>query len=586
MGIAGCVARALIKELKYQPIPETVHLLGRQTIHFDYEFAVNLIKSEGLVPQEVEPGIDQSTLTGKFRREMLGKNDIDDFTFFKMLGAKYIKAIDHCDYEGADVIVDLTRPVQEEHHAIADFIFDGSVMDNIFDPATAFKNVAAMLKPHGRYFGSNMVSNKLGSYAAFSPQYFFDYFAINKFEDAKIYVQDFYRDVNHDARGSVDGEFTVAHVYRFHPGSERSHILGYTGSSGVVGAIIIAEKGVESTFDQIPLQSCYRSDEQWEIFNHQCNRIDMGPRPTQTFGRPLGAKPVMAPGYEYVGSVISNGHYHSVYDPNDVSEPEPLASISASIGPLDHQAESLRYHLRAGLKDMDPNFLPIYESCRQYSMTSAERMYALYQAIHYIAKSDILGDIVECGVWRGGSMMVAAKTLMRLKQCDRKLYLYDTFEGLPKPQDEIDVDMWDQRAIDGWLPKRDSDTSSSWARADLEEVRVNLLATGYPPENIVFVKGMVEDTIPSQIPESIALLRLDTDWYQSTKHEMNHLFPLLEQNGIVIFDDYGHFKGARKAVDEYIAEHKLPILLNRIDYSGRMAIKTFSSKLAAAQLSR
>ncbi len=581
MAIAGYLARALIKELKYKPIPETVHLLGRQTVQFDYDFAVRLIESEGLTVHEVNPGIDESTLTGKYRRDVLGKNDIDDYTFFKMLGAKNIKAIDHSDYEGADVIVDLTKPVPDDQHVIADFIFDGSVMDNIFDPATALKNVAAMLKPNGRYFGTNMVSNKLGAYVSFSPQYFFDYFAVNKFDDVKIYVQDFYKDINHHAQGDVDGEFTVAHVYRFHPGSERHNILGYTGSNGIVGGLIIAEKGAHSTFDQIPLQSCYRSDEQWEILNREINRIDMGPRPNQTFGRPLGAKPVMAPGYEYVGSLISNGHYHSDYDPQDVVEPLPLDGISATIGPLDHQAESLKYHLRAGLKDMDPNFLPIYEACRQYSMTSAERMYALYQAIHYIARSDIPGAIVECGVWRGGSMMVAAKTLMRLKQCDRKLYLYDTYEGLPKPQSDIDVDMWDQRAIDGWMPKRDSDTSSSWAKAELEEVRKNLLATGYPPENIVFVKGMVEETIPAQTPDAIALLRLDTDWYQSTKHEMTYLFPLLEQNGIVIFDDYGHFKGARKAVDEYIAEHKIPLLLNRIDYSGRMAVKTFSSKLAA-----
>jgi hypothetical protein len=85
--------------------------------------------------------------------------------------------------------------------------------------------------------------------------------------------------------------------------------------------------------------------------------------------------------------------------------------------------------------------------------------------------------------------------------------------------------------------------------------------------------GKVEDTIPADIPEKIALLRLDTDWYESTKHELIHLFPRLQKGGVLIIDDYGFWKGARKAVDEYFAENNIQILLNRIDDTGRMAIK-------------
>jgi hypothetical protein len=86
---------------------------------------------------------------------------------------------------------------------------------------------------------------------------------------------------------------------------------------------------------------------------------------------------------------------------------------------------------------------------------------------------------------------------------------------------------------------------------------------------------MVEKTLPSHAPAQIALLRLDTDWYASTRWELEHLFPRLSRNGVLIIDDYGHFKGARQAVDEHINLHKLPLLLNRIDYSGRIAIKNF-----------
>lgn len=241
----------------------------------------------------------------------------------------------------------------------------------------------------------------------------------------------------------------------------------------------------------------------------------------------------------------------------------------------DYQAEMHKYHVRTGTKDMDADFLPIYERCRRFTMTSSDRMYALYKAVEYIEQASVPGDIIECGVWKGGSMMVAAYTLLKLGRATRHLYLFDTYEGLPKPDEKLDVDIWGNRGIDGWLPHRKTDESSDWALATIDEVRSNLEGTGYPSNLLHFIKGMVEKTIPENAPESIALLRLDTDWYSSTLHELVHLFPRLSRNGVIIIDDYGHFKGARKAVDEYIAQHKLPILLNRVDYAGRIAIKNF-----------
>ena len=87
------------------------------------------------------------------------------------------------------------------------------------------------------------------------------------------------------------------------------------------------------------------------------------------------------------------------------------------------------------------------------------------------------------------------------------------------------------------------------------------------------VKGKVEDTLPGHAPDHIAVLRLDTDWYASTKHEMEHLYPRLARGGVLIIDDYGHWAGSRQAVDEYLAEHGIHLLLNRTDYTGRMALK-------------
>lgn len=240
----------------------------------------------------------------------------------------------------------------------------------------------------------------------------------------------------------------------------------------------------------------------------------------------------------------------------------------------DHQRAASEYNSRSELMDMDQSFVNIYERYKKYSMTSVERMYAMYQAIRYIENSKIEGAIVECGVWRGGSMMIAASTLLENDSCHRELYLFDTYEGLPRPDEKKDIDIWGNRAIDGWLPYSINEEKSHWAQASEDEVKSNLLSTGYPQSHLHFIKGMVERTIPIHAPEKIALLRLDTDWYESTKHELEHLYDRLAKNGVLIIDDYGHFKGARQAVDEFFVSRGISVLLNRIDYSGRLLIKT------------
>lgn len=112
-----------------------------------------------------------------------------------------------------------------------------------------------------------------------------------------------------------------------------------------------------------------------------------------------------------------------------------------------------------------------------------------------------------------------------------------------------------------------------WCEAGLEDVQTNLWSTGYPRERIHFCKGKVEDTIPDTLPENIALLRLDTDWYESTRHELEHLFPNLAAQGVMIIDDYGHWQGSKQAVDEYFADAQPPIFLHRVDYTARLMIK-------------
>jgi hypothetical protein len=123
------------------------------------------------------------------------------------------------------------------------------------------------------------------------------------------------------------------------------------------------------------------------------------------------------------------------------------------------------------------------------------------------------------------------------------------------------------------LDNADKINDQIWCYSTLDEVKNNMAKTNYPSEKITYIQGKVEETIPNILPNKIAILRLDTDWYESTKHEMIHLFPLLVKGGVLIIDDYGHWQGARKAIDEYTEEHNIQILLNRIDYTGRIGIK-------------
>jgi O-methyltransferase len=231
------------------------------------------------------------------------------------------------------------------------------------------------------------------------------------------------------------------------------------------------------------------------------------------------------------------------------------------------QAEAAQY------KDLDPQFNLFYERVRKFSMTSIERLYAMYKATEYVSRAGIPGSIVESGVWRGGSMMMAALTLLALSDTSRELYLFDTFEGLPSPNPAIDLDLWGNSQYNEWTRHRRTDTSSDWACASLEEVQYNLASTGYPRGKFKFVKGLVQRTLRDHCPERISILRLDTDWHDSTVHELAVLYPRISKNGVLILDDYGHLLGQRKAVDDFFEGINPPPLFNRIDYSGRLVVK-------------
>lgn len=222
--------------------------------------------------------------------------------------------------------------------------------------------------------------------------------------------------------------------------------------------------------------------------------------------------------------------------------------------------------------DFDKATLDTYHKVKPYTMTTPERIASLCNAVNYLVKNNIQGDFVECGVWRGGSTMAAIDTLIKAGDTKRDIYLYDTFEGMSEPT-ELDKVFTGTGADELMNSSQKEDPTSVWCYSALEEVQANVGTLKYPKQLIHYVKGKVEDSIPQTLPGKIALLRLDTDWYESTKHELEHLYPLLVPGGVIIIDDYGHWEGARKAVDEYIEGNKLPLLLNRIDYTGRIGVK-------------
>ena len=214
---------------------------------------------------------------------------------------------------------------------------------------------------------------------------------------------------------------------------------------------------------------------------------------------------------------------------------------------------------------------------KPYTMTSSERLWSLLNAVRHVVNDDVPGDFVECGVWRGGSVMAMAEELARLRVLDRRIWLYDTFSGMTPPTSR-DVEASTGTTAAEMLNATSAvDGNNVWCIAGRADVESNVRSTGYPFEQFRFVEGDVCLTLQREVPDSIAILRLDTDWYESTKASLETLYPKLAVGGVCILDDYGHWQGARAAVDEYFALRGHRPYMHMIDYSGRVFIKTHAS---------
>ena len=202
-----------------------------------------------------------------------------------------------------------------------------------------------------------------------------------------------------------------------------------------------------------------------------------------------------------------------------------------------------------------------------YSLTPLVRRWILIKSLHYINKKKIDGDIVECGIWRGGNLFLAKKVQEKYYgNIKRSLYGYDTFEGMPQPSEHDGL-----KANQVYTEFKNK--QEPWTKASLEDVLSSSRKLFSNTDDFIFIKGKVENTLieKSNLPEKISLLRLDTDFYESTKVELDILYPLLSTKGVLIIDDYGDFPGCRKAVDEYFSDKN--VLIVGIDKSCRVIIK-------------
>jgi O-methyltransferase len=221
------------------------------------------------------------------------------------------------------------------------------------------------------------------------------------------------------------------------------------------------------------------------------------------------------------------------------------------------------------ISDEDFRFI---KSLENYSMCPPAAHWSIIQSIKYISQKKIAGDFVECGVFKGGNLILMNHQMKKLN-LSKKIFAFDTFDGMSEPT-VYDKDLKDKSADKTFNNYKDR--NEKWCYGSLEEVKKNLeqYDKNYQ-NNFNLIKGKVEDTLKKNdnLPDKISLLRLDTDFYESTKIELEVLYPRLSKGGILIIDDYGHWKGSQKAVDEYLDLKNNFYFLHRVDYGTRLLIK-------------
>jgi SAM-dependent methyltransferase len=255
MGMGKHLIEAVIREHRNKPIAGDVLLIGRQTTYMSPDELLVSIREHG-VTVDVDPSSIELDKTTIDRKLGYAERLVSDAAPFKLLGARSVKALDHSPYEGADVIHDLRYPVPDHLHGIADFIVDGSTLDNVFTPSIVLQNYASLLRPGGRLLMVNAFSAHNTAYVMMPPLWYLDYFVMNKFVDCKVYIVLFFEDEN-----GIESD-NVFWVDIGHLAESRRGMPRFLSPHQMV-TIVFAEKGEHSTVDRLPNQQDYRSPEEW-----------------------------------------------------------------------------------------------------------------------------------------------------------------------------------------------------------------------------------------------------------------------------------------------------------------------------------
>ena len=265
MGLDRTATEGLVREHTYRPITGDVVMVGRLTIHLTPAELAGLFREHGLAFDTTKPiKLDTTTRHPDKTRE---RQLIADSELFRLLGAKSVRALDQSAYEGAELIHDLGQPITPALEGCADVIVDGGVTDNVWDPALAVRNYARMLRPGGRLYMANMLSNHYEPYCMLPPLWYVDYFCVNRFADVKCYIV-----VQNEALRDV---FTVNYQDLANP--ER-HVAQFR-SDKIMNVIVFAEKAANSTTHRPPIQQHYRGHEAWEEYRRNLGQIMQSPRP-------------------------------------------------------------------------------------------------------------------------------------------------------------------------------------------------------------------------------------------------------------------------------------------------------------------
>ena len=262
MGLGRHAVEAIAREHMHRKVDGDVLMIGRQTVYFSGEDLLSVLREVGVDLKGVDPNtieVDKETIDR--RAKHASRALVSDRGLFRALGARSVLALDHSAYEGAEVIHDLRYPLPQALNGIADFIVDGSTLDNVFTPSVTLANYAALLRPGGRLIAINAFSAHDTPYAIMPPLWYVDYFVMNGFADCKVYIIAW--DQNRDNVFYVDLDFLRSakrQMGRFH-------------SPFHMATLVMAERGEQATTDRLPNQQDYRSEAEWDIYLRNLDRM-------------------------------------------------------------------------------------------------------------------------------------------------------------------------------------------------------------------------------------------------------------------------------------------------------------------------